>query len=78
MARKQSRSTSRTAPASRSYDPKARSPFVQIAGTLGGTLIGMLAIIGIFAREAAAVAMPLVAAAVMILGIFLGYFASRR
>jgi hypothetical protein len=73
MARKSTRTP--TASSTRSTE---RNPFTQIAGTLGGTLIGMLAIIGIFARESAAVAMPLVAAAVMILGIFLGYFASKR
>lgn len=73
MAKKKSRSSTSRAPA-RSAD----NPVVQIAARLGGTLIGMLAIIGIFARESAAIAMPLVAAAVMILGIFLGYFATKR
>jgi hypothetical protein len=75
MARKKTPARSTASPRSPSEN---RSPYVQIAGTLGGTLIGMLAIIGIFASNSAAVAMPLVAGAVMILGIFLGYFASKK
>ncbi len=55
-----------------------KNPFVGIAGTIGGTLIAMLAIIGIFANEHSAAVMPPVAFAMALLGIFLGYFAYKK
>ncbi len=70
MARK----NSRTKPAPRSTDV---NPVAQVAGRIGGTLVAMVAIIMIFGEGYKWIAAP-VAAAMMLLGIFLGYFASKQ
>ena len=54
-----------------------KDPFVGIAGTCGGIMIPLIAIILIFAKDEAWVIVP-VAASMAVMGIFLGYFASKK
>jgi len=53
------------------------NPFVAIAGVCGGILIPLVAIILIFAKESAWLIAP-IAASMAVMGIFLGYFESKR
>ncbi len=50
---------------------------VKIAGTCGGILVAIVVIVAIFAPERAEVLGP-VAASIALMGIFLGYFVSKR
>ena len=53
------------------------NPFVAIAAVCGGIMVPLVAVILIFAKEQAWVAVP-IAAAMAVMGIFLGYFASKK
>ncbi|MBW8002883.1 MAG: hypothetical protein FVQ80_12820 [Planctomycetes bacterium] len=53
------------------------NPFVAIAAVCGGMMVASVAIILIFAKDAAWVAAP-IAASLAVMGIFLGYFASKK
>lgn len=54
-----------------------KNPYVGIAGAVGGTTIAMIALIVIFANEHAVVIAPVVFC-MALMGILLGFFASRK
>ncbi|MBN2454101.1 hypothetical protein JXB11_00995 [Candidatus Woesearchaeota archaeon] len=54
-----------------------KNEFSSIAGTVGGVTVGMIALIVIFASENAWVIAPVVAF-MAVMGMTLGYFASRK
>jgi hypothetical protein len=54
-----------------------KNPIVAIAAVCGGVMIPIAAVVLIFARERAWVLMP-IAVAIAVMGIFLGYFASKK
>ena len=53
-----------------------QNPFVAIAGVIAGIMLVMLLFVMIFEPSQAWILMP-ISGAMMILGIFLGYFASK-
>lgn len=54
-----------------------KNPMAGIAGVIGGTTIAMIALVLIFSPVNAWVIAPIVAS-MAVLGIFLGYFASKK
>ena len=56
--------------------PKEQNPFVAIAGVIAGVMMIMLLFVLIFDAGQAWILMP-IAFALMVLGIALGYFASK-
>ena len=54
-----------------------KNPVVAIAGVCGGVMIPIVVLVGIFAKENIWVLAP-IAGAMAVMGIFLGYFASKR
>jgi len=54
-----------------------KNPVVAIAAVCGGVMIPIAAVVLIFAREQAWVLTP-IAISIAIMGIFLGYFASKK
>ncbi len=54
-----------------------KDPVISIAAVCGGVLIPIVAVVLIFAREQAWV-LALIAGAIAVMGIFLGYFASKK
>ena len=54
-----------------------RNPIVAIAAVCGGVMVPIAAVVLIFAREEAWVLTP-IAIAIAVMGIFLGYFASKK
>ncbi|HUW18022.1 MAG TPA: hypothetical protein VMW16_01820 [Sedimentisphaerales bacterium] len=54
-----------------------KDPIIAIAGICGGVMIPIAAVVLIFAREQAWVLIP-IAIAISVMGIFLGYFASKK
>lgn len=54
-----------------------KNPYPGIAGAIGGTTIAMIALIVIFASQYAWVTVPIIAF-MSLLGIMLGYFASKK
>jgi hypothetical protein len=55
----------------------AGNPFVGIAGSLGGLLVAIVAIVAIFAETYLEITVP-IAFSFALLGIFLGYFAYKQ
>jgi hypothetical protein len=53
------------------------NPFLGIAGAIGGFSVAIVVLIGVFAREHMGVA-PWIIGALAVMGICLGYFASKR
>ncbi len=58
-------------------EKKEENPYVGIAGAVGGLTVAMVAIIAIFANQNIWVVAPVVAS-MSLLGILLGYFASKK
>ena len=54
-----------------------KNPVVAIAGVCGGVMIPIVVLVGIFAKENIWVLAP-IAGAMAVMGIFLGYFASKK
>jgi hypothetical protein len=54
-----------------------KGPIVAIAGVCGGVMVPIAVVVLIFAREQASVLVP-IAIAIAVMGIFLGYFASKK
>ncbi len=54
-----------------------KNPFVGIAGAIGGILIAIVAIFLIFAKEWSGILVP-IAISMCVMGIFLGYFATKK
>jgi hypothetical protein len=54
-----------------------RNPIVAIAAVCGGVMVPIAAVVLIFAREEAWVLTP-IAIAIAVMGIFLGYFVSKK
>jgi len=54
-----------------------KNPIVAIAAVCGGIMIPIIAVVLIFAREQASVLTP-ITIAIAVMGIFLGYFASKK
>ncbi len=54
-----------------------RNPIVAIAAVCGGIMVPITAVVLIFAREQAWVLTP-IAIAIAVMGIFLGYFVSKK
>jgi len=54
-----------------------RNPIVAIAAVCGGVMVPIAAVVLIFAREEAWVLTP-IAIAIAVMGIFLGYFTSKK
>jgi len=60
-----------------SDDKTPVNPFIGIAGSIGGISVGVVALVAIFATDHMAAAAWIVGA-LAIMGIALGYFASKR
>ncbi|MHC4658572.1 MAG: hypothetical protein ACYS83_05260 [Planctomycetota bacterium] len=54
-----------------------KGPIVAIAAVCGGVMVPIAAVVLIFAKEHAYVLTP-IAIAIAVMGIFLGYFASKK
>ena len=54
-----------------------KNPIVAIAALCGGVMIAIAALVLIFASEWASILSP-IAIAIAVMGIFLGYFASKK
>ena len=54
-----------------------KNPVVAIAGVCGGIMVPIVAVVLVFAKDQAWVLAP-VAIAIAVMGIFLGYFASKK
>jgi len=54
-----------------------KNPIVAIAAVCGGVMIPIAAVVLIFAKEQAWV-LTLIAIAIAVMGVFLGYFASKK
>ena len=54
-----------------------KNPIVSIAAVCGGVIIPIAAVVLIFAKQEAWILAP-IAMAIAIMGIFLGYFASKK
>lgn len=54
-----------------------QNPYIAIAGTIGALTIGMIAVVLIFARDAAWT-VAIIAPCMAFLGVMLGYFASKK
>ena len=54
-----------------------KNPIVAVAAVCGGIMVPIVAVVLIFASEQAWVLAP-IAIAIAVMGIFLGYFASKR
>ncbi|MHC4159251.1 MAG: hypothetical protein ACYSSO_09255 [Planctomycetota bacterium] len=54
-----------------------KNPIVAIAGVCGGIMVAITAVVLIFAEEQAWVLIP-IAIAIAVMGIFLGYFTSKK
>ena len=57
--------------------PSEKNPIVAVAAVCGGVMIPIVAVVLIFAEEQAWVLTP-IAIAIAVMGIFLGYFASKK